>query len=138
VSAFAASGGSGGLPGPARILVVDDDHQLRQVLVEYFTDDGHAVREAANGAEALSVAQSWRPDVILLDLMMPVMNGWQFVDAYAGAPGGHAPIVVLTAAGPGAIRSALDLGSVSAVLPKPIDLDELQDVVAAQLGRTRG
>ena len=136
MSAFAARELGGSTP-PARILVVDDDPHLRQLLAEYFTDDGHLVREAGNGAEALSVAQSWRPDVILLDLMMPVMNGWQFAEAYAGTPGAHAPIVVLTAAGPGAIQSALGLQSVSAALPKPIDLDALQDVVAAQLGRTQ-
>ena len=117
----------------ARVLVVDDDPRIRDMLGGFLHDEGYGVRDAANGAEALALSQSWRPDLIILDLMMPVMNGWQFVEAYGDQPGEHAPIVVITAAGPGAIKSAEHLGAISAVLAKPLDLDELQSIIQLQL-----
>ena len=119
-----------------RILVVDDDPAIRHMLTATLEDEGHAVREAANGADALVAVQAWRPDLIVLDLMMPVMNGWQFAETYGSLPPPHAPIVVITAAGPGAIQSAEHLGTISAVLGKPIDLEVLHDSIDAHLGRT--
>jgi CheY-like chemotaxis protein len=125
----------------ARVLVVDDEADLRHLFSVVLTEGGYAVREAANGAEGLSIAQAWRPDVILLDLMMPVMNGWQFADAYGGLPadkGERARVVVITAAGPGAIRSTSNLGVVSAVLSKPVDVDVLLEVVGYHASERRG
>ena len=91
------------------------------------------MQQAANGADALAIAQSWRPDVILLDLMMPVMNGWQFADAYGALPGEKARVVVITAAGPGAARSTSRLDVISAVLSKPVDVGVLLEVVGYHL-----
>ena len=122
----------------ARVLVVDDDAQIRQLLGQFLADEGCEVQLAPDGAHALRVARSWRPDAIVLDLMMPVMNGWQFVEAYGDEPGWHAPIVVITAAGPGAIRSAQSLGRTSAVVSKPFDLDELALVISMQLNGGAG
>ena len=100
------------------------------MLAATLADDGHDVREAANGIDALDISRSWRPDLVIVDLVMPVMNGWQFAEAYAAQPFAHqAPIVAMTAAGPAAVRSAEGLPSVSAVLPKPLDLAELHDLV---------
>lgn len=61
-------------PG-ARILVVDDELSIRQLLSESFGDDGYEVRTASNGSDALHLIAGWRPDLIVLDLMMPTMNG---------------------------------------------------------------
>ena len=117
----------------ARVLVVDDDAQIQRLLEQFIKSEGGEAQLAADGAHALRVARSWRPDVIVLDLMMPVMDGWQFVEAYGDEPGPHAPIVVITAAGAGAMRSARSLGRISAVLSKPFDLDELAQVISTQL-----
>ena len=117
---------------PARVLVVDDEADLRRLFTVVLTEGGYEVRDAANGAEALAVVHQWRPDVIILDLMMPVMNGWQFVDTYGGLTGmeaERAPIIVITAAGPGAVRSTKSMGAISAVLSKPVDVDVLLEVV---------
>ena len=122
-------------PDSPRILVVDDDPDIRHLLSASLGDEGLNVREAGNGAEGLSLAQSWRPDLILLDLMMPTMNGWQFAEAYGAQPGAHAPIIVITAAGPGAIKSAEHLGTISAVLAKPLNLAELQETITFHLAR---
>ncbi|HET7769615.1 MAG TPA: response regulator [Chloroflexota bacterium] len=117
---------------PARVLVVDDEADLRRLFTVVLTEGGYEVRDAANGAEALAIVHQWRPNVILLDLMMPVMNGWQFVDTYGGlneTEEARAPIIVITAAGPGAVRSTSSMGAISAVLSKPIDVDVLLEVV---------
>jgi len=122
-----------GDPNGPRILVVDDQPEIRHFLRAALAEDGFAVREAANGAAALNIARYWRPDLIILDLMMPVMNGWQFAEQFGSLRGPVTPIVVLTAAGPGAIRSAENLGIISAVLAKPLDVDELRQTIADHL-----
>ena len=61
-----------------RILLVDDDLDLRESLAEALEEAGYTVDRASNGQEALQSLREERPTVILLDLLMPVMNGWQF------------------------------------------------------------
>ena len=120
---------------PARILVVDDDPSIRHMLSTALGDEGHEVREAGNGVDGLSIARSWRPDIIILDLMMPTMNGWQFAEAYGSQVGPHVPVIVITAAGPGAIQSAEHLGTISSVLAKPLNIAELNEIIGLHLGR---
>ena len=62
------------------ILVVEDDEAIRGLLAEVLRDDGYDVGEAANGVEALAYLDDHKPDLIVLDLMMPVMDGWTFVE----------------------------------------------------------
>ncbi|EKV29803.1 response regulator receiver protein [Caenispirillum salinarum AK4] len=64
-----------------RVLVVEDDVIMRQGFVAVLEMEGFEVREAADGSDALDMLGHWRPDVILLDLMMPVMTGWDFRQA---------------------------------------------------------
>ena len=64
-----------------QILVVEDDDAIRGLVSEVLRDDGYDVREATNGVEALDRLREERPDLIVLDLMMPVMDGWAFVEA---------------------------------------------------------
>ena len=109
-----------------RVLVVDDDDDIRACLTEFLRDEGHEPSEARNGAEALRQAAASEPDVILLDLNMPIMNGWQFVPAYRAA-GGTARILVLTA-GRNVDEPAATIGADGA-LAKPFDLG----VLAARL-----
>ena len=77
------------------ILVVDDTPSLRRMVQSYLVQEGFRVVTAANGQEALMVARQEQPDLILLDLMMPEMGGYDFMRAYGRD--GSAPIIVLTA-----------------------------------------
>ena len=113
--------------GP-RVLVVDDDPDVRQMLLAALHDAGFNTREAAHGGDALSLVQHWRPDVILLDLVMPWMNGFEFAQAYRQQPGPHAPIIVVTAVGRDVKRNVAELGAEQVVL-KPFVVDDLLKLV---------
>ncbi|MDP9309382.1 MAG: response regulator transcription factor [Chloroflexota bacterium] len=77
------------------ILVIDDTASLRRMVQSYLTQEGFRVVTAADGHEGLLVARQERPDLIILDLMMPNMGGYDFIRAYT--KDGQAPIIVLTA-----------------------------------------
>ena len=87
------------------ILIVDDDHDLREFLELMLTSMGFEVTTAANGQEALRVMEGHDLDLVLLDMKMPVMNGWEFCRALEGRHR-RPPIVVLTAAPDPAARAA--------------------------------
>jgi CheY-like chemotaxis protein len=102
------------------ILVVDDDHDIREMVAEILALDGYRVRSALNGKVALEKARANRPDLIVLDLMMPVMTGWQFLDAQREDPRlATIPVVVVTAALVSHVEGA------AVLLRKPFDLDTL-------------
>jgi len=109
-----------------RVLVVDDDASIRELLSSALEDDGYEVVPASNGQDALSVCGRWKPDVIVLDLMMPVMDGWTFAKRLRETD--EIPIVVLSAANDLA-RHAKSLGATD-VVGKPFDLDQLLPKVA--------
>lgn len=122
--------------GPAdvtrdRILVVDDDESIRHIVRLCLTDEGYEVLEAANGEDALEVLAEAPANLILLDLRMPVMDGWEFARRYRDAPGPHAPIVAFVAA-LNVQQEVAGLESV-AILSKPFDLDDLLSAVKTQL-----
>ena len=77
------------------ILVVDDTASLRRMVQSYLTQEGFQVVTASDGLDALHVARQEQPDLILLDLMMPNMGGYEFIRKYG--KDGRAPIIVLTA-----------------------------------------
>jgi CheY-like chemotaxis protein len=109
------------------ILVVDDDADIRESLSDLLSDEGYRVRAAGNGKEALELLrQTAAPCMILLDLMMPVMNGWQFVAEKSGDPAlSGIPVWIITAAG----DAHPPPPGVSGVLRKPFRLSDLLDVV---------
>jgi two-component system chemotaxis response regulator CheY len=129
----AASSAGAGRAFPARparpILVVDDDPTIRTLVVEALSDDGYAVVEASDGAEGLQLCSSADPCLILLDMRMPVMDGWAFARAYREQFAVRVPIVVMTAARDA--RTWADQIGADDVLPKPFDLTEL----SAAIGR---
>src|SRR5512140_1578984 len=83
---------------PPEVLVVDDECDIREVVTEVLTLDGYRVSAAPNGKVALAQAREHRPDLIVLDLMMPVMSGWQFLAAQCEDPElASIPVLVVTA-----------------------------------------
>jgi two-component system response regulator MprA len=68
-------------PDEKLVLVVDDEPSIREAIADMLGFEGYAVVTAANGAEALERVRSCTPAAVLLDLMMPVMNGWDFLEA---------------------------------------------------------
>ena len=110
-----------------RVLVVDDDDAIRQVIQMALEGSGYEVATAEDGQEALAAVQAAPPRVILLDMRMPIMDGWAFTRAYRETPPPHAPIVVLTAArDAGEYASDVDA---DAFLAKPFNLRELLGLV---------
>lgn len=117
--------------GAARVLVVEDDPDLAALEAEVLKLRGHDVDVASNGREALEAAERARPDLILLDMKMPVMNGREFADEYRRREPSTPPIVVVTAADD-AQRRAAEVGA-SGWIAKPFDPETLLDKVAALL-----
>jgi two-component system alkaline phosphatase synthesis response regulator PhoP len=78
-----------------RIMVVDDEERLRSLLQAYLSQDGYVVTTAANGREALMLARQEKPDLIILDIMMPEMDGYEFLRVHRREH--DTPIIILTA-----------------------------------------
>jgi DNA-binding response OmpR family regulator len=107
-----------------RVLIVEDDPWIQWMIADDLADRGHAVVTARDGKEALDRVRESRPDVIVLDLVLPRLNGWEFVDRYQASTGGSAiPIIVVSAAH----RPDLPVPSSGIVrwLPKPFDMEQL-------------
>ena len=97
-------------------------------MAEALADEGYKVSSAPDGAAALERLQRCTPDVILLDMRMPGVNGWDFARLYRQRPGPHAPIVVMTAA-QDAPKWAAEIEAAGCV-GKPFELDDLLEAVA--------
>lgn len=111
---------------PARILVVEDELTIREVLEDVLTGEGYDVRSVTHGREALEVLQAWPAEVVVLDLMLPVMDGWSFLQERQRA--GIAPasrVLVLSASRQVRQTEAPHNLGVDAALPKPFDLEEV-------------
>ena len=116
-----------------KILVVDDEAALREMIRVYFEQEGFQVVEAANGREALFVARHEKPDLIVLDWMMPEMNGAEFIRAHS--KDADTPVIMLTARVDDADKIiGLELGADDYVT-KPFNVRELTARVRAVLRR---
>ena len=116
------------------ILVVDDKRELRTMVQLYLEEEGYRIATASNGREALFVAREQKPDLILLDLMMPEMGGYDFMRAYSKEA--ETPIIILTAKlEEGDKVLGLELGADDYVT-KPFSLRELTARVRAVLRRS--
>jgi CheY-like chemotaxis protein len=104
------------------VLVVDDEADIRATVSAMLEIEGYAVTEAANGADALHAVEQREPDVILLDMRMPVLDGWGFASEMRRR-GHRIPIVVMTAARDAA-RWAGEIAA-AAFVAKPFGLDDL-------------
>ena len=107
------------------VLVIEDDPDMREIERTTLDCAGHRVVVAANGREGLEVLEQQRPCVILLDLMMPVMDGLAFLEERRRLRlADDVPVVCVTAGGSEMQRRALKLGAAEC-LQKPTDLDQL-------------
>jgi CheY-like chemotaxis protein len=108
------------------ILVVDDDPSILATVREILDLEGYQIQTASNGREALQAVERQRPSLVLLDMRMPVLDGWGFARALRER-GIKIPILVMTAA-QNARNWAEEIGA-NAYLPKPFDLMELLTAV---------
>jgi urea transport system substrate-binding protein len=112
-------------------MVIEDDQDILSTLETFLESEGYRVQAAANGREALDAikARGQVPALILLDMRMPVLDGWQFAAAFREQHGAKAPIVVMSAAADTAQR-AQEIGA-TGWLSKPFQLNALLDVLRA-------
>jgi len=128
-----SSGRSGTAVERRRVLIVDDDRDIRETLEEILAAEGYAVVTARNGLEALALARSDPPSMILLDLFMPVMDGAEFRGRQLGDAGlADIPVVVVSAATD--LEERVRPLGVAAWLEKPLHIDELIALVARHCG----
>ena len=117
-----------------KLLVVDDNINQIRLIRERFTKKGHQVLEAINGEEGMEVAITEQPDVILLDVMMPVMNGWELCKYLRNKRefDGTA-IIMLTAIGPNLNEMTSPLYGADDYVDKPFLFTELEEKVEVAL-----
>jgi len=126
------------MPAP-RIVVVEDEAEVRALLVEALEVAGYSVRGFAIGAEALAELGGVAPDLILLDMMMPGMDGYEFLARLRTDPGTRPiPLLIVSALGESLAMSLDDRGArtlgVAGVLNKPLDLANLLEHVKRIIG----
>ena len=121
------------------VLVVEDDTPLRRMLSMFLRAAGYRTQVAADGPTGLALARDERPDLALLDLMMPVLDGWEVLRRLKGdALTAAIPVLVLTASvDPPITEQALRLGA-ARFLAKPIDSRVLVEHVDAVVSQTAG
>ncbi|HUS61004.1 MAG TPA: response regulator [Acidimicrobiales bacterium] len=114
------------------MLIVDDEPDVMLMLRVNLEADGYETVLAADGERALEKIDSDAPDIVLLDVMMPVMDGWGVLEALTRRPSGP-PVVILSArSGARDIERAIGLGAVDC-LAKPFELDEVSRTIEAVL-----
>lgn len=124
--------GGGGARESGLVLVADDDRRLRSVMERFIASKGYEVLEAADGREAIALARERDPDIILLDIIMPVKNGLDVLKELVPRMPGTAFIIVTGNGDEEVARSCLGLGAFD-YLPKPVDLEVLAHTMKARL-----
>lgn len=109
-------------------LVIEDDSAIRAVITDVLEDRGFRVLAASNGAEALQQLEFIRPDLVVLDLLMPVMHGWEFMESYFAKTNGDPVPIVVVSVNPILPRS-YDRFGVRACVGKPFQVDDLVKAV---------
>ena len=111
------------------ILIVEDDSALREALAQILSDEGYVLLSARDGLEAVNCLKKGnRPDIILLDLSMPVVNGWEFRMFQKRDPElARIPVVLITAGG--YTQEEVAWLEPAALIPKPVDLTLLLSVI---------
>jgi CheY-like chemotaxis protein len=121
----------------AKVLVVDDEAPIVDLLVDIIEDRGYTALRAGNGAEALSIARASQPDLIISDVMMPALDGYELLAALRAAPElARTRVILMSAAFPasghGAPRLAL---AADGYLRKPFDVVEVEEMLDQMAGK---
>ncbi len=112
-----------------RVLVVDDDPAIRRLIVATLKRDHYDFLEAPNGRDALELMRRENPDVVVLDLMMPILSGWDVLQERLRDPVlMKIPVIIISANREPELASAVDMG-ICAFLPKPFDIKALTALV---------
>jgi CheY-like chemotaxis protein len=119
------------------VLVIEDDASFRRTLTAFLEDSGYQVAEAANGQEGLDCFERQKPDIVVTDLRMPVMDGFEFM-ARLNSTGCGTPVIVLTGTGdPQTPAAALDRGARQCILKPVADLCALERAIERALASPR-
>jgi CheY-like chemotaxis protein len=120
----------------AKILVIEDDRMLRLTVTAYLEDNGYGVCEADNGVAGLAVVEREKPDVVVSDLRMPGLDGFEVL-ARLKQQAPATPVIIITGTGDASARQEALVAGACQCLTKPIsDLDELGAAIERALGLT--
>lgn len=112
-----------------RVLVVDDDPSIRGLIMAALRRDGYTFLEAPNGRDALDLMRAEHPDVVVLDLMMPVLSGWDVLrERVRDEALMRIPVIIVSANKDPDLAQVVDKG-ICAFLPKPFDIGALSALV---------
>jgi DNA-binding response OmpR family regulator len=112
-----------------RVLVVDDDPSIRGLIIAALRREGYAFLEAPNGRDALDLMRSASPDVVVLDLMMPILSGWDVLrERINDEQLMRIPVIIVSANKDPDLAKVVDKG-ICAFLPKPFDIGALSALV---------
>jgi CheY-like chemotaxis protein len=119
------------MEGKKRILVVDDERLIVKTTCILLRHMGYATLEALNGEQGLEVALAEKPDLILLDLIMPGQDGWQVLEKLKASPEtAGIPVVIFTAKDYANAATVNQLRGASGQISKPFEPEDLEEVVA--------
>lgn len=126
------------MEGGAKVLVVDDEPNILRMVAQYLTTENFTVEMASSGVEALGKVDTFDPELILLDVMMPGMDGFEVLDKIKGNPAHAAtPVIMLTARDQSAdVLKGYQSGA-TAYQVKPFDMDELLETIDKVLAESR-
>jgi two-component system sensor histidine kinase/response regulator len=116
------------------ILVADDEDFIADVIAILLEDEGYRVLRAKNGAEALALAEGERPDLVLSDVMMPLLSGLELARELRNRENGYGPPIILCSAVP----PPRDLPARTVFVAKPFDIEALTATVHTLLAQTAG
>jgi len=115
------------------VLVIDDDPDIRELIAQVLSDEGYGVVTIGDGQAAIALVEAQQPGLILLDLMMPKMSGWQVMRALKASEKSASVPVILLSASRDLEHICQELGA-TGCMAKPFDLNSLIDLVAVHLG----
>lgn len=118
-----------------RVLIVDDDPSIRRMLAVSLGRQGYRTADACDGREALDAMRAGEADLVLLDLMMPKVTGWEVLTERAATPElRQIPVIIISGERGNDVPKILDDG-ICALLPKPVNLEALKALVKSCLER---
>jgi CheY-like chemotaxis protein len=119
-----------------KILIVDDEHNLRETIIDLLTHNNFDVKGAANGQDALKILENWIPDLIISDIMMPIMNGYEFHDIVKeNQKLNQIPFIFLTAKNDSDEMEKCALMGVDHFLSKPFKINDLIKIIDVKIER---